>query len=194
MDFPSSNNCFCIKIAFTNLFTYFKYALDWASFFRKVRGSGAIIPRLRAPGAGLRVLFLLSVGAHLKTGSGERVSAVTGRPITHARRRLDQSPSRTGIQPNTSDLRSMVWISPPNRSHHWPTICNLRFGFNISKACPTPFDLRWAAQIGSARAYAISNQSRHERNERLTVIIPNLAEGSGGALATTAERPPAAIS
>jgi hypothetical protein len=40
MNFPSSSNCFCIKITFTNSFTYFKYALDWASISGKRRGSG----------------------------------------------------------------------------------------------------------------------------------------------------------
>jgi hypothetical protein len=38
MNFPSSSNCFYIKIAFTNSFTYFKYTLDWASISGKLRG------------------------------------------------------------------------------------------------------------------------------------------------------------
>jgi hypothetical protein len=38
MNFPSSSNCFCIKIAFTNSFTYFKYVLDWAHKTREQQG------------------------------------------------------------------------------------------------------------------------------------------------------------
>jgi hypothetical protein len=58
MNFPSSSNCFCIKIAFTNSFTYFKYALNWASITEMRRGVHGKCPKTQANTAADRGLFV----------------------------------------------------------------------------------------------------------------------------------------
>jgi hypothetical protein len=46
MSFTSSRIYLSINNPFIDYFLWFYNVLDWASFFRKVRGYGAIIPRL----------------------------------------------------------------------------------------------------------------------------------------------------
>jgi hypothetical protein len=133
MNFPSSSICFCIKIAFTNSFTYFKYALDWASITKKHKGLCAKYSRTQSPNEWTTGWMWENLGSLLQLSQTERVSIILSRPIRSQRIRLDWAyreavcvPGRRingerprfkvlNINPEPSDARSTVRIPHPNR-------------------------------------------------------------------------------